>query len=114
MQRIREPRGGGGTASSAPTNTTVGTSTSPNPVKASIRPVVSNRPRPSTSQMIARRSGKIVAFTSAVAVRAIPGLAVYSAARGAQNAFVLATGAEVAPHNIPFNAIARPTWRATS
>ncbi|ADO74779.1 short-chain dehydrogenase/reductase SDR [Stigmatella aurantiaca DW4/3-1] len=42
-------------------------------------------------QMIERRSGKIVAFTSAVAVRAIPGLAVYSAARGAQNAFVLAS-----------------------
>ncbi|SET59645.1 SDR family NAD(P)-dependent oxidoreductase [Stigmatella erecta] len=57
-------------------------------------------------QMIERRSGKIVAFTSAVAVRAIPGLAVYSAARGAQNAFVLATGAEVAPHNVQFNAIA--------
>jgi 2-keto-3-deoxy-L-fuconate dehydrogenase len=57
-------------------------------------------------QMIERRSGKIVAFTSAVSIRAYPGLAVYSAARGAQNAFVLATGAEVAPYNIQFNAIA--------
>lgn len=57
-------------------------------------------------QMIERRAGKIVAFTSATTVRAMPGLAVYSAARGAQTTFVLTTGAEVAPYNVQFNAIA--------
>lgn len=57
-------------------------------------------------QMIDRRAGKIVAVTSASTLRAIPGLAVYTAARGAQNAFVMVTGAEVAAHNVQFNAIA--------
>lgn len=55
--------------------------------------------------MIERRSGKIVAATSATPVRAIPGLAVYSAARGAQNAFVQVVGAEAAPHNVQVNAL---------
>lgn len=55
--------------------------------------------------MIERRSGKIVAATSATPVRAIPGLAIYSAARGAQNAFVQAVGAEAAPHNVQVNAL---------
>ena len=55
--------------------------------------------------MIARRSGKIVAATSATPVRAIPGLAVYSAARGAQNAFIQVTGAEVAPYNVQVNGL---------
>lgn len=55
--------------------------------------------------MIERGSGKIVAATSATPVRAIPGLAVYSAARGAQNAFVQVVGAEAAPHNVQVNAI---------
>jgi len=57
-------------------------------------------------QMIDRRAGKIVGVTSASTLRAIPGLAVYTAARGAQNAFVQVVGAEVAPHNVQFNAIA--------
>ncbi len=57
-------------------------------------------------QMIERRAGKIVGITSASTLRAIPGLAVYTAARGAQNAFVMCTGAEVAPHNVQVNAIA--------
>ena len=55
--------------------------------------------------IIERRSGKIVAATSATAVRAIPGLAVYSAARGAQNAFLQVVGAEAAPHNVQVNGI---------
>ncbi|MEQ3548894.1 SDR family oxidoreductase [Pseudonocardia nematodicida] len=55
--------------------------------------------------MTARGSGKIVAATSATPVRAIPGLAVYSAARGAQNAFVQVVGAEAAPHNVQVNAL---------
>jgi 2-keto-3-deoxy-L-fuconate dehydrogenase len=57
-------------------------------------------------QMIERRQGKIVGITSAATLRAIPGLAVYTAARGAQNAFVMCVGAEVAPHNVQVNAIA--------
>lgn len=57
-------------------------------------------------QMIARRAGKIVGVTSASALRAIPGLAAYTMARGAQTAFIMAVGAEVAPHNVQVNAIA--------
>jgi 2-keto-3-deoxy-L-fuconate dehydrogenase len=55
--------------------------------------------------MIERGSGKIVAATSATPVRAIPGLAVYSAARGAQNAFLQVVGAEAAPHNVQVNGL---------
>lgn len=62
-------------------------------------------------QMIERRSGKIVGITSASALRAIPQLAVYSAARGAQNAFIKCVGAEVAPHNVQVNAIAPAFFR---
>lgn len=61
--------------------------------------------RATLPQMIERRSGKIVAITSASPIRAIPTLAVYSAARGAQNAFILAVGADVAGHNVQFNGI---------
>jgi 2-keto-3-deoxy-L-fuconate dehydrogenase len=57
-------------------------------------------------QMIDRRAGKIVGITSASTLRAIPGLAVYTAARGAQNACIMCVGAEVAPHNVQVNAIA--------
>ncbi|MCD2188617.1 SDR family NAD(P)-dependent oxidoreductase [Actinomycetospora soli] len=55
-------------------------------------------------QMIERRAGKIVAATSASPVRAIPGLSIYSAARGAQNAFLQVVGAEAAPHGVQVNA----------
>lgn len=54
-------------------------------------------------QMQDRRAGKIVAVTSATPVRAIPGLSIYSAARGAQNAFLQVVGAEAAPHNVQVN-----------
>lgn len=56
-------------------------------------------------QMIERRSGKIVAVTSAAPLRAIEAVSSYTAARGAQNAYVRAVGAEIAPFNIQFNAI---------
>lgn len=56
-------------------------------------------------QMTERGAGKIVAATSATPVRALPGLNIYAAARGAQNAFVKTVGAEVAGHNIQFNGI---------
>lgn len=55
--------------------------------------------------MCERRAGKIVAATSATPVRAIPGLAVYSAARGAQNAFLQVVGAEAAPFNVQVNGL---------
>ena len=58
-------------------------------------------------QMIERKSGKIVVITSAAPLRGIPKAAAYCAARGAQNAFVRATGLEVAKHNIQVNAIAQ-------
>ncbi len=61
--------------------------------------------RATLPQMIERRSGKIVGVTSATPMRAIPGLSIYSAARGAQNAFVQTVGSEVASHNVQFNAI---------
>lgn len=61
--------------------------------------------RATLPQMIERRAGKIVAVTSATPLRAIPGLSTYSAARGAQNAFLQVIGAEVAAHNVQVNAI---------
>lgn len=57
-------------------------------------------------QMIERRAGKIVAVTSASALRPIEGMNVYSAARGAANTFVRSVGVEVAKHNVQVNAIA--------
>ncbi len=56
-------------------------------------------------RMIERREGKIVGATSATPLRAIPQLGTYSAARGAQNAFLQVVGAEAAPHNVQVNAI---------
>ena len=56
-------------------------------------------------QMIERGEGKIVGATSATPLRAIPGLSIYSAARGAQNAFLQVVGAEVAPHGVQVNAL---------
>ncbi len=58
-------------------------------------------------QMIERRSGKIVAITSAAPLRGLPSGAAYCAARGAQNAFVRAVGMEVARHNVQVNAVAQ-------
>jgi 2-keto-3-deoxy-L-fuconate dehydrogenase len=57
--------------------------------------------------MIARRSGKILVMGSASALRGMKERASYSAARGAQLAFVQAVGVELAPHNVQVNAIAQ-------
>jgi 2-keto-3-deoxy-L-fuconate dehydrogenase len=57
--------------------------------------------------MIARRSGKIVVLGSASALRGMKRASTYSAARGAQLAYVQAVGVEVAPHNVQVNAIAQ-------
>lgn len=58
-------------------------------------------------QMIARKSGKIVVMGSATAFRGQRRTSTYSAARGAQVAYVRAVGAEIARHNIQINLIAQ-------
>ena len=57
--------------------------------------------------MIARRAGKILVMGSASALRGMKRASTYSAARGAQLAYVQALGVEVAPHNVQVNAIAQ-------
>ncbi|HDZ55847.1 MAG TPA: SDR family oxidoreductase [Pseudomonas xinjiangensis] len=58
-------------------------------------------------EMIDRRAGKILLMGSASALRGMKRASSYSAARGAQLAYIRAVGVEVAPHNIQVNAIAQ-------
>ncbi|WP_279243704.1 SDR family oxidoreductase [Candidatus Litorirhabdus singularis] len=58
-------------------------------------------------QMLDRGEGKIVVMGSASALRGMPKVTTYSAARGAQIAYVRAAGAEVAAENIQINLIAQ-------
>ena len=58
-------------------------------------------------QMLARQSGKILLMGSAAALRGIKRASTYSAARGAQLAYVQAAGVELAPQGIQFNGIAQ-------
>ena len=58
-------------------------------------------------QMVSRASGKIIVIGSASALRGMKRTSTYSAARGAQIAYVQALGVEVAKHNINVNAIAQ-------
>jgi len=58
-------------------------------------------------QMIARKEGKIIAVTSAIPLRGLEGSSSYSAARGAQNAYVRTVGSEVARSNVQINAVAQ-------
>lgn len=58
-------------------------------------------------QMLERRSGKILLMGSSSALRGIKRASTYSAARGAQLAYVQAVGVEVAPSNVQVNAIAQ-------
>jgi len=58
-------------------------------------------------QMIERRAGKIIVMGSATALRGMRRTSTYSAARGAQLAYVQAIGVELAPHRIQVNAIAQ-------
>lgn len=60
-----------------------------------------------TPQMLERRSGKIIAITSAAPLKGIANNAAYCAARGAQNGFIKAIGLELARNNIQANAIAQ-------
>ncbi len=57
--------------------------------------------------MIERRAGKVLVMGSASALRGMKRASTYSAARGAQLAYVQAVGVEVAPHNVQVNAIAQ-------
>ena len=57
--------------------------------------------------MIERRAGKILVMGSASALSGMKRASTYSAARGAQLAYVQAVGVEVAPHNVQVNAIAQ-------
>jgi len=58
-------------------------------------------------QMIERRAGKILVMGSASALRGMKRASTYSAARGAQLAYVQSVGVEVAVHNVQVNAIAQ-------
>jgi 2-keto-3-deoxy-L-fuconate dehydrogenase len=57
--------------------------------------------------MAARGGGKILVMGSASALRGMKRTSTYSAARGAQLAYVQAAGVELAPQNIQVNAIAQ-------
>ncbi|NKB34461.1 MAG: SDR family oxidoreductase [Pseudomonadales bacterium] len=58
-------------------------------------------------QMIERKSGKVIAITSAAPLKGIANNAAYCAARGAQNGFIKAVGLELARNNVQVNAIAQ-------
>ena len=58
-------------------------------------------------QFLGRGSGKILVIGSASALRGMKRASTYSAARGAQLAYVQAVGVELAPKNIQVNAIAQ-------
>ena len=57
--------------------------------------------------MIERRAGKILVMGSASALRGMKRASTYSAARGAQLAYVQAIGVELATHNVQVNAVAQ-------
>lgn len=63
--------------------------------------------RAATPAMVARRSGKVLVVGSASALRGMKRTSTYSAARGAQLAYVQSVGVELAPHNVQVNAIAQ-------
>ena len=58
-------------------------------------------------QMIERKAGKIVVFGSATALKGMPTVTAYSAARAAQAGYIRSLGVEVARHNIQANLIAQ-------
>lgn len=63
--------------------------------------------RAAAPAMMARRCGKILVIGSASALRGMKRASSYSAARGAQLAYVQAVGVELAPHRVQVNAIAQ-------
>ncbi|MBP7521747.1 MAG: SDR family oxidoreductase [Leptothrix sp. (in: Bacteria)] len=63
--------------------------------------------RAAVPAMVARRAGKVLVIGSAAALRGMKRASTYSAARGAQLAYVQAVGVELAPHQVQVNAIAQ-------
>lgn len=63
--------------------------------------------RAATPAMVARGAGKVLVLGSASALRGLKRASTYSAARGAQLAYVQAVGVELAPHKVQVNAIAQ-------
>jgi 2-keto-3-deoxy-L-fuconate dehydrogenase len=63
--------------------------------------------RAAAPAMMRRRRGKILLIGSASALRGMKRASTYSAARGAQLAYVQALGVELAPHQVQVNAIAQ-------
>jgi 2-keto-3-deoxy-L-fuconate dehydrogenase len=63
--------------------------------------------RAAAPRMAARGGGKILVIGSASALRGMRRTSTYSAARGAQLAYVQAVGVELAPQNVKVNAIAQ-------
>ena len=63
--------------------------------------------RAALPQMLARGGGRVVVIGSASALRGMKRTSTYSAARGAQLAWVRAAGVELARHRIQLNAIAQ-------
>jgi len=63
--------------------------------------------RAALPRMIERRVGRILVIGSASALRGMKRSSTYSAARGAQLAYLQSVGVEVAAHNVQVNAIAQ-------
>ena len=63
--------------------------------------------RAAAPDMVRRRAGKVLVIGSASALRGMKRGSSYSAARGAQLAYVQAVGVELAPHQVQVNAIAQ-------
>jgi 2-keto-3-deoxy-L-fuconate dehydrogenase len=63
--------------------------------------------RAAAPAMVARRRGKILVIGSASALRGMKRASTYSAARGAQLAYVQSVGVEFAAHHVQVNAIAQ-------
>lgn len=63
--------------------------------------------RAAAPAMVARRAGKILVIGSAAALRGMKRTSSYSAARGAQLAYVQAVGVELAAQGVQVNAIAQ-------
>lgn len=95
---------------SIPAPTTLATEADDSEWRATFEALVDPLPRlfrAALPSMIERRAGKILLMGSASALRGMKRASTYSAARGAQLAYVQAVGVEVAPFNIQINAIAQ-------
>ena len=73
---------------------------------------VFNGCRAAAPHLIARRAGKVINVASVLATVALPGYALYSAAKGGVISLTRVLGVEWARHNIQVNAIA-PGWFVT-